>query len=136
MSDDLKTRYSAEVRCARGMPSYILFNMYGPLVIAPIEVLLNPLEEAPLPRMPYDDMVKFIEDDLLFAADHLPYPGATEYGKFSRGLAKMLLIRLYFHETVNNIEYYNKVETLARELMNSKYGYQLMADYPKMFEIG
>ena len=81
-------------------------------------------------------MIKFIEDDLLFAADYLPYPGATEYGKFSKGLAKMLLIRLYLHETVNNKEYYTKVETLARELMDSKYGYQLMSDYPAMFELG
>ena len=47
------------------MLSYILFDMYGPLVIAPIEVLLNPLEEAPLPRLSHDEMIKFIEDDLL-----------------------------------------------------------------------
>lgn len=136
LSNDLKARYGAEVRCARGFLSYILFDMYGPLVIAPIEVLLNPLEETPLPRLSYDEMVKFIEDDLLFAADNLPYPGATEYGKFSKGLAKMLLIRLYLHETVNNKEYYTKVEALARELMDSKYGYQLMSDYPAMFELG
>ena len=48
----------------------------------------------------------------------------------------MLLIRLYLHETVNNKEYYTKVEALARELMDSKYGYQLMSDYPAMFELG
>lgn len=136
LSDELKARYGAEVRCARGFLSYILFDMYGPLVIAPIEVLLNPLEEAPLPRLSYDEMVKFIEDDLLFAADHLPLPEATEYGKFSKGLAKMLLIRLYLHETVNNKEYYTKVEALARELMEPQYGYQLMSDYPAMFELG
>ncbi|MFR8836137.1 RagB/SusD family nutrient uptake outer membrane protein [Bacteroides nordii] len=136
LSDDLKARYSAEVRCARGMLSYILFDMYGPLVVAPIEVLLNPLEEVPLPRLSHGEMVKFIEDDLIFASEHLPYPGAAEYGKFSRGLAKMLLIRLYLHETVNNKDYYTKVETLARELMDSKYGYRLMSDYPAMFELG
>lgn len=136
LSDDLKTRYTAEVRCARAMLSYILFDMYGPLVIAPIEVLLNPLEEAPLPRLSHDEMVKFIEDDLLFAAENLPYPAKTEYGKFSRGLAKMLLIRLYLHETVQDKNYFNKVETLARELMGSEYGYSLMSNYPAMFELG
>ena len=33
-------------------------------------------------------------------------------------------------------EYYTKEEALARELMDSKYGYQLMSDYPAMFELG
>lgn len=136
VSETLKNRYSAEVRCARGMLSYILYDMYGPLAVAPIEVLLNPLGEQPLPRLSREEMVKFIEDDLKFAAEYLPYPGATEYGKFSKGLAKMLLIRLYLHETVDNKEYYRQVETLARELMDAKYGYQLMSNYPGMFELG
>ena len=135
LSNDLKARYGAEVRCARGFLSYILFDMYGPLVIAPIEVLLNPLEETPLPRLSYDEMVKFIEDDLLFAADNLPYPGATEYGKFSKGLANMLLIRLYLHETPEDQSYYNKVETIAREMMTADYGYAMVDDYPSLFEL-
>ncbi len=136
VSEALKNRYSAEVRCARGMLSYILYDMYGPLAVAPVDVLLNPLSEQPLPRLAREEMVKFIEDDLAFAAEYLPYPGATEYGKFSKGLAKMLLIRLYLHETPVNREYYRQVETLARELMDAKYGYRLMSDYPGMFELG
>lgn len=135
VSESLKARYSAEVRCARGMLSYILYDMYGPLVVAPIEVLLNPLEEKSLPRLSREEMVKFIEDDLAFAAEYLPLPGATEYGKFSKGLANMLLIRLYLHETVISKDYYTKVETLARELMKSEYGYRLMPNYPAMFEL-
>lgn len=136
VSDKLKEQYGAEVRCARAMLSYILFDMYGPLVIAPLEVLSSPLNEKPLPRLSHEEMVKFIEDDLLFAAEHLPMPGVAEYGKFSRGLAKMLLIRLYLHETVKDKSYFNKVETLARELMGPEYGYQLMDNYPRMFELG
>jgi len=133
LSDDVKKKYLAEVRCARGYLSYILFDMFGPLVVAPLEVLKNPLNEMPLPRLSNDEMVKFIEDDLIFAGDNLPLPRDTEYGKFSRGLAKTLLIRLYLHETVNDITYYNKVETLARELMGTEYGYSLVADYPSLF---
>lgn len=136
LSDELKKRYEAEVRCARAMLSYILYDMYGPLVVAPIDVLLNPLVEKPLPRLSRQEMVKFIEDDLLFAAEQLPFPNATEYGKFSKGLAKMLLIRLYLHETVIDKNYYKKVETLARELMQPDYGYKLASDYPSMFELG
>lgn len=135
LSDDLKKKYLAEVRCARGYLSYILFDMYGPLVVAPLEVLKNPLKEKPLPRLTNDEMVKFIEDDLIYAGENLPLPRNAEYGKFSRGLAKTLLIRLYLHETVNDQTYYNKVETLARELMGTEYGYSLVTDYPSLFQL-
>lgn len=136
VSESLKNRYGAEVRCARAMLSYILYDMFGPLVVAPIDVLLNPLGEKPLPRLSREEMVKFIEDDLLFASEYLPFPRATEYGKFSKGVAKMLLIRLYLHETVVNKNYFTNVETLARELMTPQYGYELESSYPAMFELG
>jgi len=134
LSDELKNRYIAEVRCARAYLSYILFDMYGPLVVAPVEVLKSPLKETPLPRLTNDEMVKFIEDDLLFAAEYLPAPRDAEYGKFSRGLAKMLLIRLYLHQTVQDKNYYNKVEELAREMMQPAFGYALTTSYPSLFE--
>lgn len=136
LKQEQKDKYMAEVRCARGYLSYILYDMYGPLVIAPLEVLQNPLKEVSLPRLSREDMVKFIEDDLTFAGDHLPYPKDAEYGRFSRGLAKTLLIRLYLHETVVDNTYYNKVETLARELMSSDYGYSLVSDYTTLFQMG
>lgn len=134
LSEEAKNRYLAEVRTARAYLSYILFDMFGPLVVAPLEVLKDPLKEEPLPRLSNEEMVKFIENDLIFAAEHLPMPKAAEYGKFNRAFAKTLLIRLYLHETVNDKSYYNKVETLARELMGSEYGFRLVENYPSLFE--
>ena len=61
LSQEIKDKYIAEVRCARGYLSYILFDMYGPLVIAPLEVLKNPLKEEPLARLTNEEMVKFID---------------------------------------------------------------------------
>lgn len=136
LAEETKTKYAAEVRCARAFLSYVLYDMYGPLVIAPLDVLKSPLSENPLPRLSREEMVKFIEDDLLYAAEHLPMPSKTEYGRFSSGLAKMLLIRLYLHETPEDRAYFDKVETLARELMLPQYGYQLQSDYVRMFELG
>lgn len=133
---ELKEKYMAEVRCARAFLSYILYDMYGPLVVAPIDVLKKPLQEDPLPRLSREEMVKFIEDDLFYAAEKLPMPDKTEYGKFSCGLARMLLIRLYLHEAAVDKTYYAKVEVLCRELMKPEYGYQLQNDYVKMFESG
>ncbi|OQB30580.1 MAG: SusD family protein [Bacteroidetes bacterium ADurb.Bin174] len=134
LTDAQKAKYMAEVRCARAYLSYILFDMYGPIVVAPLEILKDPLKEKPLPRLTNEEMVKFIEDDLVYAGENLPMPKQTEYGKFSRALAKTLLIRLYLHETVNDKTYYNKVETLARELMGSEYGFRLVENYPSLFE--
>lgn len=146
LGDATKAKYEAEVRCARGFLSYLLYDMFGPIVVAPLDVLKNPLQENPLPRLSRAEMVKFIEDDLLYAAENLPMPQSTEYGRFSKGLAKMLLIRLYLHETGNynypegqttgDKDNYNKVETLARELKGSSYGYALQSDYVKMFDQG
>lgn len=134
LSDAAKKKYMAEVRCARAYLSYILFDMYGPIVVAPIDILKDPLKEMPLARLSNDDMVKFIEDDLIYAGENLPMPKQAEYGKFNRAFAKTLLIRLYLHQTVNDKSFYNKVETVARELMGTEYGFSLVENYPSLFE--
>lgn len=136
LSDTKKEKYEAEVRCARGLICYYLYDMFGPIVVATEEELDNPTQEKPLARLSKEEMVKYIETDLTYAAAHLPSPSEAEYGRFSKGLAKMLLIRLYLHETVSDKSYYDKVETLANDLMSSSMGYSLSDSYPKMFEVG
>ncbi|MFT3680218.1 MAG: RagB/SusD family nutrient uptake outer membrane protein [Ferruginibacter sp.] len=63
VGEELKKKAIAEVRCARGLLAYSLFDMYGPIVIAPLEVLKNPLQEKPLARLTNDEMVAFIDAD-------------------------------------------------------------------------
>lgn len=135
LSETQKKKMAAEVRCARGFIAYTLYDMFGPLVIAPEELLQNPQQDKPIPRMTREEMVKYIEEDLLFAAENLPSPQEAEYGRFSSGLAKMLLIRLYLHETKIDKNYYTKVEQVARELMQPTNGYQLQPSYTRMFEL-
>ena len=94
----VKKKAIAEIRCARGLLAYELFDMYGPLVVAPLEVLQNPLKEEPLARLSNAEMVSFIENDLKAAAADLESPAETPYGRFSNGMARMVLIRLYLHE--------------------------------------
>ncbi|MET6996617.1 RagB/SusD family nutrient uptake outer membrane protein [Chitinophaga defluvii] len=145
LSDALKKRYIAEVRCSRAYLMYTLFDLFGGLIIAPIEILKNPLQDQPLPRSSIEETAAFIEADLIAAAEGLPYPKNAEYGKFSKGFANMLLIRLYLHETIHftadgkvtrNPENYHKVETVARELMKPEYGYALAPSYTDMFTVG
>lgn len=98
VSDDLKKKAIAEVRCARGLLTYTLFDLYGPLVIAPVDVLKNPLQEQPLSRLSHDEMIAFMEADLEAAAADLPLPQEADYGRFNKALAKMIDIRLNLHE--------------------------------------
>ena len=127
VSDEIKKKAIAQVRCARGLLAYDLYDMYGPLVIAPLEVLKNHMEEKPLARLSNDEMVKFIEDDLIAAANDLPDQGATEYGRFSKGLAKMINIRLMLHE-----KKWDKVKTLCDDIIQMNY-YKLETDYVGMW---
>lgn len=129
VSDDIKKKAIAEVRCARGLLAYNLFDLYGPIVIAPIEVLKKPMEEKPLARLSNEEMVKFIEDDLNAAAEDLPAPGASEYGRFNKALAKMINIRLNLHE-----KRWDRVLELANEIIDYNY-YSLDPDYVGMWSL-
>lgn len=129
LSDDLKKKAIAEVRCARGVLAYTLFDLYGPIVVAPLEVLKNPLVELPLARLSNADMVKFIEDDLVAAALDLPAPSEAEYGRFSKALAKMVNIRLQLHE-----KNWTKVNTLCDEIIAYNY-FQLDPNYVGMWDL-
>jgi starch-binding outer membrane protein, SusD/RagB family len=129
VGSDIKRKAIAEVRCARGLLAYTLFDLYGPLVIAPLDVLKNPLKEQPLARMPYDQMVKFIEDDLVAAANDLPAPAEAQYGRFSKALAKMINIRLQLHE-----KKWANVKTLCDEIIAYGY-YSLDANYKAMWDL-
>lgn len=127
--DPVKELAIAEIKCARGFLAYEFFDMYGPIVIAPLEVLLNPLQEEPLARLPYAEMVRFIEQDLLDAAAALKGPADTPYGRFSSGMARMILIRLYLHE-----KRWADVEAQARAIIDMGY-YELEEDYLSLWSL-
>jgi starch-binding outer membrane protein, SusD/RagB family len=129
VSDDLKKKAIAQVRCARGILVYTLFDLYGSIVIAPLEVLKKPLEENPLARLSNADMVAFIEADLEAAALDLPMPQDAEYGRFNKALAKMVNIRLQLHE-----KKWAKVKILCDEIIAYN-AYSLTADYKTMWDL-
>ncbi len=129
LSDELKKKAIAQVRCARGILAYTLFDLYGPVVIAPLEVLKKPLEEVPLARLSNAAMVAFIEADLEAAALDLPTPQEAEYGRFNKALAKMVNIRLQLHE-----KKWAKVKTLCDEIIIYN-AYTLTPDYKTMWDL-
>ncbi len=129
VSKTKKDQAIAEIRFLRGYLAYVLFDLYGPIVIAPLEVLKNPLKEEPLARLGYNEMVAFIEQDLQYAWENLPHPSEAEYGKVSAGLAKMILIRLDLHE-----KRWDRVIAHANDIIALNY-YEIESDYLKMWKI-
>lgn len=125
----IKKQAIAEIKCARGLLAYELFDLYGPLVVAPLDVLKNPLKEEPLARLSNAEMVSFIENDLKDAAADLKAPAETAYGRFSNGMARMILIRLYLHE-----KRWAEVEEQANAIMAMNY-YALESNYVGLWDI-
>ena len=129
LGDDSKRKAIAEIRCARAMMAYTLFDLYGPIVIAPLEVLKTPLVDVALPRLTNAEMVTFISNDLAAAVADLPAPADAEYGRFSKALAKMIDIRLNLHE-----KNWPRVKTLCDEIIAYN-AYTLDPNYVGMWDL-
>lgn len=129
VSEDVKTKAIAEVRCARGLLAYTLYDLYGPLVVAPLSVLQNPLKEVTLPRLTNQEMVDYIKADLVAAAADLPAPADAQYGRFNKALAKMIQIRLDLHE-----KNWAEVLTLCNDIIAYGY-YSIDPNYVGMWDL-
>jgi hypothetical protein len=135
MDETTKNRFIAEAQCALGLLSFTLYDTYGPLPLPDLETLKNPLEEKILPRVSDEEMEAFIESNLRAAAEapELPYvykKGDANYGRFSKGIAYMVLLKFYMQT-----EQYDKAEAAGRELLKPEYGYSLVPRYKDIFTI-
>ena len=132
MDETEKARLMAELHCGRGWLAYILYDLYGPIQVASKELLEDPLNDNPAPRLSQEEMVKFIEDDLK-AAMVLPArydKGDSNYGRFTRGLAYTVLMKLYMHE-----KQWQKAADCGKELAKAEYGLGLMDSYKDIFTL-
>lgn len=131
MDDATRDRLVGETRCGRGWMAYLLYDLYGGIQIPSLEVLQNPSQKVVVPRSSAAETVKFIEDDLKAAADVLPdkYSGSDEkYGRFTRGLALTILMKLYMQE-----ERWSEAAQCGREAMAC--GYSLVPRYKDIFTL-
>jgi hypothetical protein len=127
--DEVKARYIAEARALRGWLMYTIYDFFGP-----VNVKLDPetLSDPTItPRLSKEEYVAALEKDLLDAIPDLPdmHNGDTEnWGRVSKGSARMVLLRLYMHE-----KQWAQAEQIAREIMSM--GYSLLPYYPDVFNI-
>lgn len=133
MDQNKKDRLVAELRCARGWLAYLLYDWFGPIPVATLEQLQNPLKEEILARPTKEWMVTYIETELTEAAKVLPAvysASSSDYGRMNAGLAYTVLMKLYMHEGR-----WSDAVTCGRELMKPEYGYALEANYEDIFTL-
>lgn len=140
IKQDLKDKYIAEVKCARGFLAFLMYDYFGPTPIADLETLKKPLEEKPLPRLTEEQMREFIVTNLSEAANVLPAtynkeknPAGfdTDYGRFTSGLCNMVLLKFYM-----KIGDWKNAEMVGRKLIDKNvYGYDLMDNYEDIFTL-
>lgn len=133
MPDVNKKWLNAELHLGKGWLGYLLYDYYGPVPVPSMTELSNPLAEIIIPRPTKEWMVNFIETELKASLD-LPATYAKadpKYGRFTRGLAYTLLMKLYMHE-----KEWAKAEAAGRELMKPEYGYDLVhTSYADIFTL-
>lgn len=133
MSEEAAKRMNAELHLGRGWLSFLLYSLYGPIPTATLEDLENPLGDKVIPRPTKEWMVDFIEKELKDAAKDLPAAyeaNSQNYGRFTRGLAYTVLMKLYMHE-----KRWSEAVAAGRELMKAEYGYSLVPRYKDIFTL-
>ena len=120
VSDDVKKRYIAQAKTLRAWIMYALYDFYGPVNVKTDPATLTDTTITPRPTAEvYSAM---IEKDLLEAMPDLEdkyNANAANWGRVSKGVARMLLLKLYMHNKA-----WPKAEAVAREILTM--GYSLL----------
>lgn len=141
ISAPVKRAYMAEVRCLRAMWAYDLYDLYGtvPIITDP-DIALEPEVAADYnPERPTVEWyVDFIESELKEAEENLKArseQSGSDYGRMTKGIAQMYMLKLYLHEAGqeehyrNNhakaVEWWEKVDSITNVMItDGEYGLQ------------
>lgn len=127
VDDDAKAGYLGEAHALRGWMGLFLYDMFGPVPVAPDAVLDNPETFVYLPRLTEEEYDAMMEQDLLTAIELLPdMPEAR--GRMAKGPARMILLKYYMIRG-----HYEKAEKIARDLYAMEGRYSLQSDYNYVF---
>lgn len=129
--DLIKSKYIAQAKMLRAWMMYVLYDFYGPVNAKWDPETLT--DEEVLPRPSEEEYTAQIEKDLTEAIPDLDdrYNGdAGNWGRGSKGLARMLLLKFYMNFSMDT-DRWEKAEEVAREIMGM--GYSLMENYADVF---
>ncbi|MBN2610413.1 MAG: RagB/SusD family nutrient uptake outer membrane protein [Bacteroidales bacterium] len=124
--ETFKKQLIGEARMARGWTMYRLLQMFGPVpVITDPEKIGDQEAEADLTTPARADYISTIVADLEYASENLP-EAPSDYGRFNKGLALTVLMRLYLNE-----KDFTNAESVGRDIQ--ALGYSLVDDYASLF---
>ncbi len=126
MNEEVKKQYIAELECGQGFMAFLIWDFYGPIILADLETLKKPQQEVILPRQTNEQTIAYIETKLRAGIGTLAKTydkGDANYGRFTEGLCHMLLLKLYMQT-----HQWDKAITEGQELMKPEYGYELVTD--------
>ena len=113
MDPELRDRYIGEARFLRGLFYFDLVRAWGD--VPKVTTITPPLK---LVRSSKEEIYGLIEEDLLYAVDHLVEKSEqplTDYGRATKGAAKALLAKVFlFQQDFTNAEKY-ALEVIASE---------------------
>lgn len=124
-SDSDKLLYESEARFIRAITYIKLYLKFGP-------VPLRTSSEQPLqiPRATEEEMLSFIETELLATISQLPNPGnELQYGRAHKAAAQGWLVLLYL-----NTKQWQKSADMASTIITS-YNYSLFEEYEDLFKV-
>ena len=134
MEESKKEQWSAEVKCLR---AYFFLNLAFYYKDVPMPLKTLSVDEAnSISQTPQTEVYSQVEKDLKTAIDLLPVQySSEEYGRFTKGAAKVLLSRLYLAQ-----ERWGDAATILRSVIESGI-YELDRrngedSYEKLFQIG
>ncbi|MFI3262658.1 MAG: RagB/SusD family nutrient uptake outer membrane protein [Rikenellaceae bacterium] len=123
IGDDLKAQYIAELKVLRAFFYFDLVKNFGgvPLVLK----RLSTSESLSYSRSSVSEVYASIEQDLLDAAEVLPYKNSVSYGtgRMNKGIIEALLTKAYLYQ-----EKYDEAYEMALSVINNG-GYALEADF-------
>jgi hypothetical protein len=126
--EDIRNPLVAEARFLRAFLFLRLNLAFGGVPI--VETTLTAEEFARIPRSSKEEVYDFIEQDLLFAIEHLPsaYP-LSEAGRATEGAARAVLARAYMYQ-----DKWADVKFQTDEIINSS-TYSLFPDFYQLFRM-
>jgi hypothetical protein len=130
----VRNKYLAQAKCLRAWLMYVLYDFFGPLNVRLDPKTLN--DTTIKPRLTKEVYCAQIEKDLRDALEisNSSFPESYNddpgnWGRISKGVARMLLLKLYMHN-----RQWDKAEAAAHDIINMEY-YTLLPNYSDVFNI-
>jgi hypothetical protein len=127
ITPDLANRMTGEAKFFRGLSYFILWQLYGGVIILDKPVLPS---ETYLPRNTAEEVKAFVIKDFTDAIERLPVEySAADYGRITKGAAIAMLGKTYLFD-----RQWEKAAEQFGKLLIAPYTYDLYPEYWQLFD--